>query len=172
TVLDVQEWIDRVRQQVREDNAELERTGKDEKFYTFTLNEMNHLMLLLAPKASAVQEGWKLVPVTITEAMHIAAVKAILRSTGNDDCPPSVWNAMLTAAPSAPQAEDVLVDLHRLFASAPAQESCNGRPTFEALYRKLTRMPEGECLNWRAAQVMTAFEWWQRGMRCAAEVAA
>lgn len=43
--------------------------------------------------------GYKLVPVAITEAMHVAAVKAIIRSTGNDDCPPNVWRAMLAAAP-------------------------------------------------------------------------
>lgn len=51
-----------------------------------------------------VPADWKLVPVSITEDMHVAAVKAIIRSTGNDDCPPNVWKAMLAAAPVASMA--------------------------------------------------------------------
>lgn len=49
----------------------------------------------------AVPEGWKLVPVELTEDMHAAAVRAILTCHGNDDFPPKVFNAMLAAAPSS-----------------------------------------------------------------------
>jgi hypothetical protein len=45
--------------------------------------------------------GWKLVPVEITEAMHVAAVKTIVRCNGNAEFPPRVWAAMLTSAPEA-----------------------------------------------------------------------
>lgn len=47
-VPEVKEWIDRVCQQVRDDLLERSRTGVDEKFYTFTLNEMTHLIPMLA----------------------------------------------------------------------------------------------------------------------------
>lgn len=42
-----------------------------------------------------------LVPRTITEDMHVAAVRVINRATGNADWPPMVWDAMLAAAPVA-----------------------------------------------------------------------
>jgi len=56
-----------------------------------------------APAAAvpAVPEGMKLVPVAITEEMHQAAVKTIVRCTGNDDFPPRVWAAMLASAPTS-----------------------------------------------------------------------
>lgn len=49
--------------------------------------------------APAVQAGYKLVPEKITEAMHVAAVRTIIRCTGNDDFPQRVFRAMLAAAP-------------------------------------------------------------------------
>ncbi len=58
----------------------------------------------IEPASAGVPEGFALVPVAITEAMHVAAVQAIIRATGNDDCPPSVWAAMLAAAPVPPVA--------------------------------------------------------------------
>lgn len=55
---------------------------------------------VMAPLGAAqVPAGWKLVPVEITEPMHVAAVKTIIRCTGNDDFPPRVYRAMLAAAP-------------------------------------------------------------------------
>jgi len=54
----------------------------------------------LARQSQGEPDGWKLVPVKLTEDMHIAAVRAIIRATGNADCPPSVWAAMLGAAPA------------------------------------------------------------------------
>lgn len=48
--------------------------------------------------ASIVREGYALVPLEPTEAMHAAAVRTIVRCTGNDDFPPRVWRAMLAAA--------------------------------------------------------------------------
>lgn len=48
-----------------------------------------------------------LVPVKITEDMHAAAVRTIVRCTGNDDFPPSVWSAMLAAAPVAQEGKAV-----------------------------------------------------------------
>jgi hypothetical protein len=58
-----------------------------------------------ATQAGAVPAGWRLVPVEITEAMHVAAVRTIIRCHGNDDFPPGVWGAMLAAAPQAPVAD-------------------------------------------------------------------
>jgi hypothetical protein len=52
-------------------------------------------------KAEAAREGWKLVPVELTEEMHVAAVRTIVRCTGNDDFPPRVYRAMLAAAPDS-----------------------------------------------------------------------
>lgn len=43
--------------------------------------------------------GWQLVPKVLTEEMHRAAVKAIQRCHGNDDFPPTIYAAMLSAAP-------------------------------------------------------------------------
>lgn len=60
---------------------------------------------LSAPQAATqVPQGWKLVPVEPTEAMHVAAARTIVRCTGNYVCPPRVWQAMLSASPPAPQA--------------------------------------------------------------------
>ena len=55
---------------------------------------------------SGVPEGWKLVPVEPTEAMHAAAVRTIVRCIGNDDFPPRVYRAMLAAAPNQSQGEN------------------------------------------------------------------
>lgn len=49
---------------------------------------------------SVVPEGWKLVPVEITEDMHAAAVKTLRHCHGNDDFPPRIYGAMIAAAPS------------------------------------------------------------------------
>jgi len=43
-------------------------------------------------------DGWVRVPREITEAMHVAAVRTIVKCTGNDDFPRRVWVAMLAAA--------------------------------------------------------------------------
>lgn len=43
---------------------------------------------------------WVLVPREPTEAMHVAAVRTIVRCTGNADFPPRVYRAMLAAAPA------------------------------------------------------------------------
>jgi hypothetical protein len=48
----------------------------------------------------AARDGWKWVPVVPTEEMHVAAVRTIIRCTGNDDFPPRVYAAMLAVAPS------------------------------------------------------------------------
>lgn len=48
--------------------------------------------------------GWRLVPEALTEEMHAAAVRTIVRCTGNADWPPRVYRAMLAAAPR-PQSE-------------------------------------------------------------------
>lgn len=50
---------------------------------------------------AAPPQGMALVPVALTEAMHQAGVRTIVRCTGNDDWPPRVWAAMLAAAPGA-----------------------------------------------------------------------
>lgn len=42
-----------------------------------------------------------MVPVEITEEMHVAAVRTLHRCTGNDDFPRRVWRAMIAAAPKA-----------------------------------------------------------------------
>lgn len=48
----------------------------------------------------AVPEGFAIVPRAINEDMHVAAVRAIHRATGNDDAPSAIWSAMISAAPS------------------------------------------------------------------------
>lgn len=48
--------------------------------------------------ALAEDDGMVRVPREPTEAMHVAAVKTILRCHGNDDWPPRVWRAMLAVA--------------------------------------------------------------------------
>lgn len=55
--------------------------------------------------AGEVPAGYALVPVEITEQMHVAAVRTIIRCTGNADFPPRVWRAMLAAAPLPPKGE-------------------------------------------------------------------
>lgn len=63
---------------------------------------------LLASPRAAVPEGWKLVPTTLTEDMHAAAVRVIARCHGNDDWPPAVLKAFFDAAPGAPVAEPMI----------------------------------------------------------------
>jgi hypothetical protein len=55
-----------------------------------------------AAPQQAVPPGYNLVPTKLTEEMHVAAVRAIIKSTGNDDFPPAVWAAMIAAAPVPP----------------------------------------------------------------------
>jgi hypothetical protein len=81
------------------------------------------------PATSTEQEParWKLVPVEITEDMHVAAVRTIVRCSGNDDFPPRVWRAMLAAAPQPPAAsppERMITGalLRRLFDALPRDE--------------------------------------------------
>ena len=57
-------------------------------------------LITTQPTQMQIPDGYKLVPIEITEAMHIAAVKTIIKCTGNDDFPPRVYKAMLNAAPS------------------------------------------------------------------------
>ena len=61
--------------------------------------------LRAALSAPAEQDGWQLVPVGLTEAMHVAGVRTIVHCTGNDDWPPRVWHAMLADAPRPAPAE-------------------------------------------------------------------
>lgn len=68
-----------------------------------------------------VQAGWKLVPIEPTEAMHQAAVRAIMHCTGNDDFPPAVYRAMLAAAPQPPTTEQY---------SAVEQSQAEQKPRF------------------------------------------
>ena len=42
---------------------------------------------------------WKLVPVEITEQMHVAAVKVLIRANGIAFTPQRMFDAMLAAAP-------------------------------------------------------------------------
>lgn len=55
-----------------------------------------------APQAAPVAPSdTRIVPTAITEEMHVAAVRAAQRATGNDDFPRLVWAAMLAAAPAS-----------------------------------------------------------------------
>lgn len=58
--------------------------------------------LYLAPGAqpAAIPEGWSLVLRQITEQMHVAACKEIVRSDGLDGLPQRMLDAMLAAAPN------------------------------------------------------------------------
>lgn len=47
----------------------------------------------------------RMVPLTITEEMHVAAVRTAMRCTGNDDFPRRVWRAMVEAVPTARSVE-------------------------------------------------------------------
>lgn len=51
-------------------------------------------------KQATDQGGWQFVPKEPTEAMHQAAVRTIVRCSGNADFPPRVYRAMLAAAPT------------------------------------------------------------------------
>lgn len=52
-----------------------------------------------AAEPVAIPAGYALVPIEPTEEMHAAAVRTVVRCTGNDDFPPRVWRAMIAAAP-------------------------------------------------------------------------
>ena len=54
-----------------------------------------------AIEAAICPPGYVVVPVEVTEAMHVAAVKTAMRCTGNADFPPRVWRAMIAAAQKA-----------------------------------------------------------------------
>lgn len=49
-------------------------------------------------RADVVPPGMVLVPIELTEEMHAAAVRTVVRCTGNDDFPPRVWRAMVAAS--------------------------------------------------------------------------
>jgi len=57
-----------------------------------------------APMAQVVPEGWKLVRTPVTEEMHVAAVKVLHRASGVEGLPQRMLDAMLAAAPQAPDA--------------------------------------------------------------------
>lgn len=63
------------------------------------------LSLLRAALEAREPAGWKLVPMEPTEEMHAAAVRTIVRCSGNHDFPPRVWRAMLAASPVAAPVE-------------------------------------------------------------------
>jgi len=67
--------------------------------YKHHLNKQ-HVYDLITNAPTVQREGRKLVPIDITEDMHIAAVKTIQKCTGNDDFPSRVYKAMLAAAPT------------------------------------------------------------------------
>lgn len=48
---------------------------------------------------------WKLMPVSINEDMHVAAVRTIAHCSGNDDFPRRVYDAMFAVAPTPPAVE-------------------------------------------------------------------
>ena len=50
-----------------------------------------------------VPEGYKLIKAPITEEMHVAACKVLLRSFGLDGTPQRMLDAMLAAAPEVKQ---------------------------------------------------------------------
>lgn len=54
-------------------------------------------------KRGRVTEGWKLVRSPITEDMHVAAAKVLTRAHGLDGTPQRMLDAMLAAAPAAPE---------------------------------------------------------------------
>lgn len=47
----------------------------------------------------AAPDGWRLVPVKVAEAMHVAAVKVLHRANGVDGLPQRMLDAMLSVAP-------------------------------------------------------------------------
>ncbi|MFA9287405.1 hypothetical protein ACCQ08_21675 [Comamonas sp. SY3] len=47
----------------------------------------------------AAPDGWRLVPVKVAEAMHVAAVKVLHRANGLDGLPQRILDAMLSVAP-------------------------------------------------------------------------
>lgn len=52
---------------------------------------------------------WKLMPVSINEDMHVAAVLTIAHCSGNDDFPRRVYDAMSIAAPLPPEVKPISV---------------------------------------------------------------
>lgn len=75
-------------------------------------------------RAAGVPPGWKLVPETITEQMHAAAAKVLIRASGLDGTPQRMLDAMLAAAPIPPAA------------LLPAERECCG--TFEGSEHRAT----------------------------------
>lgn len=51
-------------------------------------------------------QKWNLVPVEITEQMHVAAVKVLIRANGIAFTPQRMFDAMLAAAPQPPKLSD------------------------------------------------------------------
>lgn len=55
-----------------------------------------------AQPAPVVPEGWRPVQTTVTEEMHAAAVKVLLRATGLNGLPQRILDALLSATPTPP----------------------------------------------------------------------
>lgn len=68
-----------------------------------------------APNYPAVPEGWALVKSPITEDMHRAAVKVLVRANGVDGLPQRMLDAMVATAPPATVKDSLIVQ------QAPAQ---------------------------------------------------
>lgn len=62
-----------------------------------------------APNYPAVPEGWALVKSPITEDMHSAAVKVLVRANGVDGLPQRILDAMVAAAPPATVKDSLIV---------------------------------------------------------------
>ena len=67
----------------------------------FHIKALRALVQAAPVQAAVVPEGYVLVPLKITEDMHVAAVRAVVNANGNDDFPRTVWAAMLSAAPQS-----------------------------------------------------------------------
>ncbi|MDH0342874.1 hypothetical protein [Chromobacterium haemolyticum] len=62
-----------------------------------------------APNYPAVPEGWALVKSPITEDMHRAAVKVLVRANGVDGLPQRMLDAMVATAPPATVKDSLIV---------------------------------------------------------------
>ncbi len=82
-------------------DAEIEAEAEKEIPSWFTEGKVKRFARAIL--ARAIPPGCVVVPVALTEEMHVAAVKASWKATGNDDFPRLVWNAMLAARPGAPK---------------------------------------------------------------------
>jgi len=92
-------------------NQALLADGMQEALYELDKARRDARVLLLAsptagepgePLATPVQatEGYRLMPATITEDMHVAAVKVLQRASGLDGLPQRMLDAMRAAAPA------------------------------------------------------------------------